>query len=91
MFSLTDLIGNAASATAVVIMVPQVIKIIRTKDVRGLSLGMMVLYFVNCSLWLAYGWLIAAFPLVFCNSIAVVIGLVQLALWRQYRVITKST
>jgi MtN3 and saliva related transmembrane protein len=88
MFSLTDLIGNAASATAVVIMVPQVIKMVRTKDVRGLSLGMMVLYFVNCSLWLAYGRLLGAAPIVFCNVIAVVVGAVQLALWRKYRVVT---
>ena len=88
--TLTDVIGFAASATATVIMVPQVIKMVRTKDVRGLSLGMMVLYFVNCSLWFAYGWLIGATPIVFCNGFAVVIGLVQLALWRKYRVITST-
>lgn len=85
MFTPTDVIGFGASATATVIMVPQAVKMIRTKDVRGVSLGMLVLYFVNCSLWLAYGWLLGAAPIIFCNVIATVIGAVQLWLWRRYR------
>jgi MtN3 and saliva related transmembrane protein len=83
---IVSLTGYAASATATVIMVPQVVKMVRTKDVRGLSFAMILLYFVNCSLWLAYGWLLGAAPIVFCNVIAVAVGAVQLWLWRKYRV-----
>lgn len=82
--SATDVIGYSAALVGTSLMLPQVIKTFRTKRVDDISMGMVVLYLLNCFLWLAYGVLIRAYPLIICNLIAFFIGLAQLLLKLKY-------
>ncbi|MBI4086012.1 MAG: hypothetical protein HY433_02065 [Candidatus Liptonbacteria bacterium] len=61
-------------------MLPQVIKSYKTKSVADLSWGMLILYFLNCALWLIYGILISASHLILTNAIALVISVIQVLL-----------
>lgn len=81
---ITNIVGYMAAAVGVSLMLPQVIKSIKTKEVGDLSSAMVVLYVLNCALWLAYGLLIFAPPMILVNSIALVIGIVQLILKLRY-------
>ncbi len=81
---LTQIIGFLAAAIGTSLMLPQVIKTFKTKEVSDLSLMMLVLYFLNCSLWLAYGILILAWPVIVCNFIALIISIIQLVLKFKY-------
>lgn len=81
---LVDIIGYTAAAFGTAIMLPQVVKTIRTKRVRDLSWGMLWTYFFNCVLWLVYGSMINAVPVVVCNAIAFLISIVQLVLKFRY-------
>ncbi len=81
---LTQIIGYLAAAVGTSLMLPQVIKTLKTKKVGDLSLMMLVFYFVNCSLWLAYGLLILAWPVVVCNFLALIISIIQLILKFKY-------
>lgn len=67
------------------LMLPQVIKTFKTKKASDLSWVMLVLYFLNCFLWLIYGLLIVAIPLALCNGIALIISVVQLVMKYRYR------
>lgn len=82
---ITQIIGFLAAVVGTSLMLPQVIKTVRTKKADDLSLLMLSLYFVNCLLWLTYGLLIIAWPLVVCNFIALVISIIQLALKFKYK------
>lgn len=82
---LTQIIGFLAAAVGTSLMLPQVVKTIRTQKADDLSLLMLALYFVNCLLWLTYGLLIKAWPLVTCNFIALVISIIQLILKFKYK------
>jgi len=62
------------------LMMPQVIKSFKTKKVDDISFASVILYVVNCALWLTYGILISAMPVVVTNFIALIIGIVQLVL-----------
>ncbi len=82
--TLADLVGYAGSVVGTCIMLPQVIKSWRTKRVQDLATFMLVLYLVNCLLWLAYGILILAKPVIIANVAGFIIGGTQVALKIKY-------
>ncbi len=84
MVIITEIIGFTAAIIGTSLMLPQVIKSIKTKRVDDISFGMLVLYFFNCLLWLVYGTLIIAWPVIVCNFIALIISIVQLILKLKY-------
>ena len=85
METLANLVGYTAAVVGTFLMLPQVVKSWRTKRVEDLSLGMTVLYFFNCLLWLIYGLLITAFPMIVANAAALVVSIVQVVLKLKYR------
>ena len=55
--NIIDLIGYAAATLAAIIFLPQLLKTIRSKDTKGLSLVSFILISISNSLWLSYGLL----------------------------------
>jgi MtN3 and saliva related transmembrane protein len=84
MAMITEIIGFTAAAVGTSLMLPQVIKSIKTKRVNDISFAMLILYFFNCLLWLIYGILIIAWPVIICNFIALIISIIQLILKQKY-------
>ncbi len=80
----TELIGYAAAAVSTSLMLPQVIKLVVTRRGADLSMWMVVLYLLNCLLWLIYGLLTRSQPLIVANSLALVVSILQLALKLRY-------
>jgi MtN3 and saliva related transmembrane protein len=66
---MTDLIGYAAAFLTTVSFVPQAWLTFKTKDVRGISVGMYSAFTVGIALWLVYGVMIQAWPVVIANVI----------------------
>ena len=64
------LIGLLAAAISTLGFAPQVIKIHKTRMTRDLSLGSYILLFAGLSLWLIYGLLLGALPIILGNAIA---------------------
>jgi MtN3 and saliva related transmembrane protein len=81
----TNIVGYAATVVGTCLMLPQIIKSWKTRSVRDLSFGMVVLYFFNCLLWLTYGILLGAPPVVIANGIGLLISIVQVGLKMKYR------
>lgn len=81
-----EIIGYLAAIIGTSLMLPQVVKTYKSKKVNDLSLGMLILYFLNCLLWLAYGIFIQAMPLIICNFVALLISIVQLAMKLKYSI-----
>jgi uncharacterized protein with PQ loop repeat len=76
----TNVIGYTAVVVGVSITIPQIIKTLQTQRMEDVALGMVLLYVSNCILWLAYGILIKAKPVICGNAIGFVISMVLLAL-----------
>ena len=53
----TDIIGSAAAILSVASFVPQIVKMIQTKDVSGVSLRTYALTVTCFALWIIYGGL----------------------------------
>jgi MtN3 and saliva related transmembrane protein len=78
--TVTTLIGYVAAVVGTVLMLPQVVRSWRTRQVNDVSLGMVWLYVANCALWLVYGVMADLRPVWLANAFALVISLVQLGL-----------
>ena len=65
----TELIGYLAAFLTTASFVPQALHTFRTKDVRGISLGMYSAFTLGVALWLVYGLLLQAWPIVVANAV----------------------
>jgi MtN3 and saliva related transmembrane protein len=64
-----DYVGYAGGFVSAITFLPQVIKIWKTKSVKDLSSLTLFFLFLNVSLWLAYGILVNARPIMVTNGI----------------------
>ena len=80
---LIDWIGYLAAALTTTSFAPQAWLTFRTRDVSGISLGMYSTFTVGVALWLVYGLLIAAWPVVFANTITLLLA--TSILWMRWR------
>ena len=81
---LTEWIGFAAASLTTASFVPQAWLTFRTRDVRGISLGMYSVFTLGVALWLAYGWLLQAWPVVAANAITLVLAMSILMMKLRY-------
>ena len=71
---LTEWIGFAAASLTTASFIPQAWLTFRTRDVRGISLGMYSVFTTGVALWLAYGVVLQAWPIVIANAITLVLA-----------------
>jgi MtN3 and saliva related transmembrane protein len=70
----TEWIGYVAATLTTASFVPQAWLTFRTRDVSGISLGMYSAFTLGVALWLAYGLLIEAWPVVIANIITLALA-----------------
>ncbi|MCM2341146.1 SemiSWEET transporter [Rhodoferax sp.] len=83
--NLTDLIGTLAAVLTTISFLPQALHTFRTKDVRGISLGMYSAFTLGVALWLVYGLLLGAWPVVIANVITLALAATILVMKLRYR------
>ncbi|MGC4100125.1 SemiSWEET family sugar transporter [Ferruginibacter sp.] len=67
--SVADYVGYAGGFVSAITFLPQVIKLAKTKSVKDLSSLTLFFLFLNVSLWLIYGILVNAMPIMLTNGI----------------------
>lgn len=65
--------------------VPQAWLTFKTRDVSGVSLGMYSVFACGVALWVAYGVMLGAWPIVVANTITLALALGILAMKLRYR------
>jgi MtN3 and saliva related transmembrane protein len=71
---LVSLLGLLAGVLTTASAVPQVVKTIKTRATKDLSLGTYVLVTVGIGLWLIYGFLIRDIPLISANIVSIILN-----------------
>lgn len=64
------MIGTIAAILTTFAFLPQVIKVIRTKDTESIALGMYLMQVVGIALWLGHGIHIGDLPLMMANGVS---------------------
>lgn len=80
-----ELLGYIATTLSIISFLPQVIKIIKTKSTKDLSLMMYLILAFNQILWLIYAMFINSRPLIIGNSILFLLCSVILIYKLRYR------
>jgi MtN3 and saliva related transmembrane protein len=69
-----DLMGYMAATLTTLSFVPQAVHTFRSRDVSGISLGMYGVFTVGILLWLVYGLMLGAWPIVAANAVTLVLA-----------------
>lgn len=67
------IVGLCAGALCMVSFLPQVVKIIKTRQTKDLSLATFSLFSLGVFLWLVYGVMIKSLPIILTNAIMFVL------------------
>jgi MtN3 and saliva related transmembrane protein len=82
--NLTEAIGYAAATVTTVSFIPQALLSWKTRSTAGLSAGMYALFALGVALWLGYGLLLGAWPVIVANAITLALALFILAVRLRY-------
>jgi len=71
---MSDWVGYAAAVITTAAFLPQVIKSFRTGETKHISLGMYVLFCMGIILWLIYGLMLRAQPIILSNVVTLILA-----------------
>jgi len=83
--TLLELVGYGAAFLTTLSFVPQAWLTFRSRDVRGISLGMYSVFTVGVALWLLYGLMMGAWPIVVANAVTLALASAILVMKLRYR------
>ena len=77
-------IGYVAAVLTTVSFIPQALMTIRTRDTRGISRGMYIMFTIGVAFWLVYGIAMESGPMIFANTVTLGLAGTILALKLRY-------
>jgi MtN3 and saliva related transmembrane protein len=79
-----ELLGYVGAALTTASFIPQAVMTIRTRDTRGISRGMYIIFTAGVAFWLAYGIALDSMPMILANTITFGLASTVLALKLRY-------
>ena len=73
-----EILGLAAGTISSITFLPQVIRIWQTQSAKDLSASMLFLLILGVSMWLAYGIIIKNTPVIYTNSMVLLMSFIML-------------
>ena len=80
-----NILGLVAGGITSVAMLPQLITVLKEKDVKDLSLLMIVVLITGLSLWVWYGFMKDELPIILSNAFAVLVNIALLISYFKFR------
>ena len=78
-------LGYVAAVLTTISFVPQALLIIKSKDTKGISLPMYILFTIGVACWLLYGIYFGMIPVIIANFITLVLAVVILTFKIKYK------
>ena len=79
------IIGLGAAFCTTFSFLPQVIKVVKTRHTKDLSLGMYVIFVIGVALWLTYGIMSHDFPVTIANIVTLMFAVTILGYKIRYK------
>ena len=80
---MAEWVGFVAASLTTLSFVPQAWLTFKTRDVSGISLGMYSAFTLGVALWLVYGLMLGAWPVIVANAVTLALALA--ILWMRWR------
>ncbi|SKC76683.1 SemiSWEET family sugar transporter [Ohtaekwangia koreensis] len=81
----TEIIGIAAGVCTAISLLPQLIKIIREKEARDISLFYLLILFAGLALWIWYGVLRDDIPIIGTNIVSIILNIAIIIFGIRYK------
>ena len=78
------MIGLLAGALTTIAFIPQLTKTWRSRSAKDISLGMFLIFCTGVLLWLIYGILMGALPIILANTVTLILSTAILVLKIKY-------
>jgi MtN3 and saliva related transmembrane protein len=82
---MANVFGFAAAAIGIVMFFPQAFKVWQTKDTKSISLVSFIMLFISSILWLTYGLLLSAAPVILVNFVLATLSLFIVGMKLRYK------
>lgn len=79
------IIGITAGIFTSISMVPQLLKVLKEKDVENLSPYMIAILLTGVSLWVIYGFMLGEWPIILSNLFSVLVNATLLVCYFFFR------
>lgn len=80
-----QIVGIAAGVFTSVSLLPQLVKMIKTKKAEDISLFYLIILLTGLSLWVVYGFMRDDKPIIFTNIFSLLINLTLIILGVRYK------
>jgi MtN3 and saliva related transmembrane protein len=70
-----DFIGYVAATCTTLSFLPQLIRVLRLRSAREISLGMFLIFSVGTALWLIYGFYLHSMPVMVANAVTFLLAM----------------
>ena len=80
-----EIVGIAAGVFTAVSLLPQLIKMLKTKKAEDISLFYLIILLTGLGLWIAYGFMREDNPIIFTNIFSFLINLTLIVLGIRYK------
>jgi len=71
---LNDWIGSIAATLTTTAFIPQVWQVWRTRHTKDISLGMYIIFTSGVLMWLSYGVMLGAWPIIIANAMTAILA-----------------
>jgi MtN3 and saliva related transmembrane protein len=72
--SVIDMIGFAAATCTTISFLPQLLRVLKLRSARDISLGMFSIFSFGTALWLTYGILAHSIPVALANAVTFILA-----------------
>lgn len=83
--NLTSIVGLCAGFLTTFAFLPQIIKTIRTKDTKSISLSMYIVYLIGVLVWFVYGAMLGETAIIVTNSFSFTLSVIMLVMKLIYK------
>ncbi|RXJ44363.1 SemiSWEET family sugar transporter [Gelidibacter gilvus] len=75
-----DIIGTAAGIFTTIGVLPQIIKALKTQEVKDISPYMFIILCIGVGLWTVYGFIKSDWPIILTNGISFILNGIMLSI-----------
>lgn len=80
-----EIFGYLAAFFTTISFIPQVVKVIKDKQTRNISLQMYLIFTLGILMWLIYGILLVSLPIILANTFTLVFAIIILSYKLKYK------
>ncbi|MEA5001248.1 MAG: SemiSWEET transporter [Endomicrobiaceae bacterium] len=79
-----EILGYVSATLTTIAFIPQILKTLKTKSAKDVSMGMFALFSTGVFLWIIYGFLTGSKPVFIANIVIFCLALTQIILKIKY-------